>query len=69
MDFHLTRWAPGVEEPTVATFAGTNYTITRLCDLIEIAGYLEETPPPLSEQLSKVFNDILHSDLKTKFKR
>ena len=68
VDFHLTQWAPGAAEPTVATFAGKNYTITHLCDLIEIAGYSDETPPSMSEQLSKVFNDTLHGDLKTKFK-
>ena len=68
VDFHLTQWAPGVEEPTVATFAGKDYTISRLCDLIEVASYSDETPPSLSEQLSKVFNDTLHADLKTKFK-
>ena len=52
----------------MATFAGRNYTTTRLCDLIEIAGYSDEIPPPLSELLSKVFNDALHRDLLTNFK-
>jgi len=40
VDLYFVHWAPDVEEPTVAAFGGRNYTITSLCDLIEIAGLL-----------------------------
>ena len=67
-DLYFVHWAPGVEEPTVATFGGRNYTISRLCDLIETAGYSDEIPTPMLERLSKIFHLHPHGDLNAKFK-
>jgi len=68
VDLYLNQWTPSVDEPVVATFVGKGYTITRVCDLIEIAGYSDEIQPPvLGELWSKVFHDAPHGDLKAKF--
>jgi len=67
VDFY-NQWTPIVEEPIVATFGGKPYTITRLCDLIEIAGYSDGVQPPVLGLLwSKVFHDAPNGDIKAKF--
>jgi len=68
VDLYFVHWAPDIEEPTVAAFGGRNYTITRLCDLIEIAGYSDEIPTLMLERLSKIFHLHPHGDLNAKFK-
>lgn len=68
VDLYINRWTPSVEEPTVATFVGKDYTITRLCDLIEVAGYSDEMRSPVLGLLwGNAFNDAPNGDLKAKF--
>ena len=68
VDLYVHQWTPSVEEPKVATFGGNVYTISRLCDLIEIAGYSDEIPQAVLELLwGKVFHDP-YADIKAKLK-
>ena len=68
VDLYIHRWTPSVEDPIVAMFAGRYYTITRVCDLIDTAGYSDEIPPPLLELLwNNVFHDD-YADIKAKLK-
>jgi hypothetical protein len=68
VDLYVNQWTPSVEEPKVATFAGSDYTITRVCDLIDTGNYSDEIPPPLLEFMwSKVFYDP-YADIKAKLK-
>ena len=68
VDLYIHQWTPSVEEPTAATLVGKDYTITRVCALIETAGYSDEIQPPVLGPLwTEVFHGAPHGDIKAKF--